>query len=94
MRGYTRLCEGGMRTPAMIRWPGKIASGGVSDEIVADLDIYPIVANFVGGKGYADKPEVVHGEMSPSDRVLNRDARRHIAGGGSHVPSDDRLIGP
>ena len=83
-----------MRTPAMIRWPGKIASGGVSDEIVADLDIYPIVANFVGGKCYADKPEVVHGEMSPSDRVLNRDARRHIAGDASHVPSDDRLIGP
>lgn len=74
-----------MRTLAMIRWPCEIASGGVSDEIVAYLDIYPIVANFVGGKGYADKPQEVHGEMSPSDRVLNRDARRHITGGGSRA---------
>jgi len=31
-----------MRTPAMIRWPGKLASGGVSDAIVADQDIYLI----------------------------------------------------
>ncbi len=46
--GLSTAYEGGMRTPAMIRWPGKIAPGGVSDEIVANLDIYPTVANLVG----------------------------------------------
>jgi arylsulfatase len=46
--GLSTAYEGGMRTPAMIRWPGKIAGGRVSDEIVADLDIYPTVANLIG----------------------------------------------
>ena len=46
--GLSTAYEGGMRTPAMIRWPGKVAPGGVSDEIVADLDIYPTVAHLVG----------------------------------------------
>ena len=40
--------EGGMRTPAMIRWPGKIAAGKVTDEIMADLDWYPTIAHLLG----------------------------------------------
>jgi arylsulfatase A-like enzyme len=36
--GLSTAYEGGMRTPAMVRWPGKIAAGVVTDEIVADLD--------------------------------------------------------
>jgi arylsulfatase A-like enzyme len=46
--GLSTAYEGGMRTPAMLRWPGHIPAGKVSDEIVADLDIYPTIANFVG----------------------------------------------
>lgn len=45
--GLSTAYEGGMRTPAMVRWPGKIQSGKVSDEIVADLDWYPTIANLV-----------------------------------------------
>jgi len=48
--GLSTAYEGGMRTPAMIRWPKKIAAGKVTDEIVADLDIYPTLANLVGEK--------------------------------------------
>jgi arylsulfatase A-like enzyme len=46
--GLSTAYEGGMRTPAMIRWPGKIPAGIVTDEIVADLDWYPTVAHLVG----------------------------------------------
>lgn len=34
----------------MIRWPGNIPAGKVSDEIVADLDIYPTIANLIGAQ--------------------------------------------
>jgi arylsulfatase A-like enzyme len=46
--GLSTAYEGGMRTPAMIRWPGKVPAGKVSDQIVADLDWYPTIANFIG----------------------------------------------
>lgn len=46
--GLSTAYEGGMRTPAMVRWPGNIQAGRVSDEIIADLDWYPSIANLVG----------------------------------------------
>ncbi len=46
--GLSTAYEGGMRTPAMVRWPGNIPAGRVSDEIVADLDWYPTIANLIG----------------------------------------------
>jgi arylsulfatase A-like enzyme len=33
--------EGGIRVPMLIRWPGKIAAGTLSDVPVTNLDIYP-----------------------------------------------------
>ncbi len=45
--GLSTAYEGGMRTPAMIRWPGNVPAGKVSDEIVTDLDWYPTIANFI-----------------------------------------------
>jgi arylsulfatase len=46
--GLSTAYEGGMRTPAMIRWPNKIAAGVVTDEIIADLDWYLTIAHFIG----------------------------------------------
>ncbi|MDG2013657.1 MAG: sulfatase-like hydrolase/transferase [Pirellulaceae bacterium] len=46
--GLSTAWEGGMRTPAMLRWPGKIAAGKVTDEIIADLDWLPTIANLIG----------------------------------------------
>ena len=46
--GLSTAYEGGMRTPAMMRWPGKIPQGIVTDEIIADLDWYPTIANLIG----------------------------------------------
>jgi arylsulfatase A-like enzyme len=66
-----------MRTPAMIRWPEKIPAGKVTDEIVADLDIYPTIANLVGEEARipTDRPidginqaAFLLGEQEKSDR--------------------------
>ena len=34
--------EGGWRVPAMVRWPGKIEAGSVTNEIVHHMDWFPI----------------------------------------------------
>jgi arylsulfatase len=46
--GLSTAYEGGMRTPAMVRWPGRVPADVVSDEIVTDLDWYPTLANLIG----------------------------------------------
>lgn len=40
--------EGSMRSPAMVRWPGHIPQGVVTDEIVATYDWLPTLAALVG----------------------------------------------
>ena len=43
--------EGAFRVPCMLRWPGKIAAGSVSNEIVSHLDFLP---TFVAAAGDPD----------------------------------------
>jgi arylsulfatase A-like enzyme len=45
---YNTVMEGGVRTPGMIRWTGRIPAGQVSNEIVHELDIFPTLAAAVG----------------------------------------------
>jgi arylsulfatase len=40
--------EGGYRVPCMIRWPGKIAPGSVSNEVISALDWLPTLMAAVG----------------------------------------------
>jgi arylsulfatase A-like enzyme len=40
--------EGGYRVPCMIRWPGRIAPGSVSNEIFSSLDWFPTLMAAVG----------------------------------------------
>jgi arylsulfatase len=40
--------EGGFRTPAMVRWPGKIKAGTVSNEIMSHLDWTPTLLAAAG----------------------------------------------
>ena len=40
--------EGGSRAPCIVRWPGKVASGKVSDAIFATVDFMPTFANLAG----------------------------------------------
>ena len=49
LRGRKRdMYEGGVRTPAIVRWPGKIPAGAVSDQVWAFWDLLPTFAELVG----------------------------------------------
>ncbi|WP_372774736.1 sulfatase [Mangrovibacterium sp.] len=50
--------EGGMREPAIIRWPGKIRGGQVNDELLTAMDLLPTFAKLAGAK-------------IPDDRVID-----------------------
>jgi len=51
LRGIKRdLYEGGIRVPMLVRWPGKIKAGSVSDHISAFWDFLPSCAELAGIK--------------------------------------------
>ena len=51
--------EGAFRVPAMIRWPGRIKPGEISNEIVSALDWFP---TFIAAAGEADiGPKLLNG---------------------------------
>jgi arylsulfatase A-like enzyme len=52
---YNSMMEGGIRTPCVIRWPGRIPAGQVSNEIVHQVDFFPTLAAAVGAVVPADR---------------------------------------
>lgn len=42
------LYEGGIRVPGIMRWPGKIPAGAVSDTPVSGLDVLPTLCEIAG----------------------------------------------
>jgi arylsulfatase len=48
--------EGALRVPFAVRWPGKIAAGGVSNEIVHAMDLFPTLATIGGSAVPTDRP--------------------------------------
>ena len=64
------LFDGGLRVPGVIRWPGRIPSGAVRDQVVCTYDIAPTVAALVGAP--ADEGHPFEGkDLMP---VLTRNA--------------------
>jgi arylsulfatase A len=56
LRGFkTTTWEGGMRTPTVAWWPGKIPAGTSTDEITGMFDILPTLVKLAGGELPADK---------------------------------------
>jgi arylsulfatase A-like enzyme len=53
---YFTAWEGGIRVPFMIRWPGKVPAGRVSDEIVHAVDLFPTLAGITGAAVPKDRP--------------------------------------
>jgi len=88
-RGYLGSAfEGSVRTPMMVRWPGRIPPGRVSNEIVAMVDLFPTLARIAGGAVPDDR--VVDGldqtplffgesERSPRESVLFFSGRTLLA---------------
>jgi arylsulfatase len=52
--------EGAIRTPGIVRWPGRIRPGRASNEIVSILDFYRTLANVAGAA-----------ERVPTDRAID-----------------------
>ncbi len=50
------LYEGGIRVPALIRWPDRVAPGTVSDAPVSGYDLLPTLAAIVGSSLPDDRP--------------------------------------
>lgn len=50
--------EGGHRVPAIVKYPGEIPAGQVSDELVSSMDILPTIVKITGAK-------------MPTDRVID-----------------------
>jgi hypothetical protein len=57
---YNSAMEGGIRTPCVVRWPGRIKPGQVSGAVVHEVDLLPTIAAAVGA------PELV-----PRDRAID-----------------------
>lgn len=53
---YHSAFEGGIRAPFIVRWPGKIAAGRVSNEIVHIMDLFTTVATITGAPVPTDRP--------------------------------------
>jgi arylsulfatase len=67
--------EGGWRVPAMVRWPGNIPAGSVSNAIVHHMDWLPTFANIAGAGDI--KTDLLDGYTSSA---LGRDYRVHLDG--------------
>ena len=66
--------EGGWRVPAMVRWPGKIAAGSISNEIVHHMDWLP---TFMAAAGVPDiKEELKKGGV----QAIGRQYKVHLDG--------------
>src|SRR5205823_463341 len=70
LRGIKRdLYEGGIRIPAIARWPGKIKAGAVSEQIGAFWDFLPTMAELTGAKppenldGISLLPALIEGKI-------------------------------
>lgn len=53
--------EGSMRVPAMIRWPGHVPSGVVTEEMFAAVDWMPTIAGMVGSSNLVPKDRPIDG---------------------------------
>jgi arylsulfatase A-like enzyme len=48
--------EGGIRAPFIVRWPGKVPRGRISNEIVYIVDLYTTLAHIGGAEVPEDRP--------------------------------------
>jgi len=53
---YHTSMEGALRVPFILRWPGRIARGRVTNDIVHIVDLYPTLARVAGAAVPADRP--------------------------------------
>ncbi|MCG8700035.1 MAG: sulfatase-like hydrolase/transferase, partial [Bacteroidales bacterium] len=77
LRGGKRdLHEGGIRVPMIVRWPGKIKPGIISDHISGFHDVLPTMAEIVGqtapamAEGLSFLPELTNLEQKEHESIV------------------------
>mgnify|MGYP003694071371 CR=1 FL=1 len=65
--------EGSMRVPAMIRWPGKVPAGVVTEQMLAAVDWLPTVAGMVGASNRVPKDRPIDGVDASAFMLGKRD---------------------
>ena len=88
------LLEGGIRVPAIVRWPGRIAPGAVSEQVLITMDWMPTLLAAVGTSPDAAYPtdgedlgEVLTGRAGAHSRKL---CWRYKAGSQRAIRDGDR----
>ncbi len=76
---YFTGLEGSLRVPFIIRWPGKVPAGRVSNEIVHEMDLFTTVASIVGGK-------------VPTDRAMDGVDQSEFLLGGQEKSNRDAIV--
>ena len=79
--------EGGVRSPLIVRWPGKIAAGKQVSQIAAAIDLLPTLTALAGIDVVGSKPldglsleELLVGESEPnSDRMIFSHWRQRVS---------------
>src|SRR6476620_2744035 len=73
----TELLEGGLRIPAIVRWPGRIAAGLVSEQVMVTMDWMPTLLAATGTSPDAAYPSdgedlgpIMTGRAAPHPRKL------------------------
>ncbi len=56
------LYEGGIREPMIVKWPGKVKGGSVSDAILSSVDFFPTLVELAGGKMPGPQRQICDGE--------------------------------
>jgi len=72
-KGWT--FDGGVREPGIVRWPGRIRAGRVSDEPVATIDFFPTALKLAGGESTATPTHQPLDGKDISAFLFERDAK-------------------
>jgi arylsulfatase len=86
---YHTAMEGGLRAPFIVRWPGRIPAGRVSNEIVHVTDLFATLAQVAGARLPADRP--IDG-VSQLDFLLGRRNRSNREGFVYYIKQELRAV--
>ena len=74
-RGYLgTVHEGSIRTPLIVRWPNKVKSNKVSNEMISMIDLFPTMASLAGAKEHIPDDRPIDG-MDMSDLMLGKNEK-------------------
>ncbi|NQU21784.1 MAG: sulfatase [Candidatus Nealsonbacteria bacterium] len=83
---FSKWCvyDGGLRVPLIVRWPGRVAKGSVSDAMVSLADLLPTLIEAAAG----DPPADIDGRSFLPVLTGNSDAHRTVVFG-THTGNDN-----